>query len=238
MHSRLTITCLSFLSLLFLYLWLPTLTPTIGATEQKLEPLQDQNGVIRGQIADLDTGVPVAYEGYVQAIDIDRSKIASSVKVDPSSSYSLTLQPGNYHLKYFRSSSTEPTHDGVYYYGGNYHPDSATTISLTAGAEIVANFNLTRTGIIVGRITAADSGLPLAGGVVAFDGDDKPDFYIGNDSVIVGAGKIEANGQYTIYAPQGSLSFLSIQAIRCRRESTVLNITTINTRLNRRSPFL
>ena len=143
----------------------PTVTPTAEPTATPAPAgSSETTGLVRastisGRVTDAVTGQPIA-DVYIEAQQLDGDPWYSA-ETDSDGRYTLTgVAPGNYKIY------ADIRGRGFYVmrYDGQPNEDSADILSLPAGAAVgEIDFALKIGGTISGRVTVAETGLPISG---------------------------------------------------------------------------
>ncbi len=135
-------------------------TVTAGVTVANINQIVPLGGVITGVVSDGSSGLPGV---YVYAYEVTGGYDSQSTYSGPDGSYRLEgLESGGYRVHF---SPRSPYRDE--WYDDVRSSTAAQTVSVTVNTVISGiNATLETGGIITGRITAADSGWPMAGAYV------------------------------------------------------------------------
>lgn len=115
---------------------------------------QSVQGVIRGQIYQFDGITPIG-NATVEALGVSPGTPYMTTTTDATGGYNFTLPVGSYRVR-----TAAPGYAREYF--DNVTPSNeATILNVTAGADIIADFNLTEGGAITGHIYQSDGVTPI-----------------------------------------------------------------------------
>lgn len=157
------------------------------------------NGTLSGTVSDVATGLPITTGGiFVQAVEYSSqllptgAGVINNAQINASGNFTLTLPPGNYHLRTVGSSGYIS-----HAYGFGDCPDSfycpryvGTIVTVPDGAAgPTVNFSVRQGGRISGTVRRADTSAPLASSNIQIISENGLGFF---------GGSTDASGNFTV----------------------------------------
>ena len=150
-----------------------------------LAQAQSAQGVIRGQVYQFDGITPIG-NATVEALGVSPgTPYMTTTATDATGGYSLTLPVGSYRVR-----TAAPGYAREYF--DNVTPSNeATVLTVTDGADIIADFNLTEGGAITGHVYQSDGVTPITNAWVFI----RPSNYFFDDGFRINT---ESDGSYAV----------------------------------------